>query len=154
MMGVAVTVPKPLLSNDTLSAYNAAEASVEDILSGQDMPILPHEPTQSLWLPEQPSQTSLMATSNLPSSRLARWGLRAPAPPIDSLKNAWDNVSSIWGDQKLKNGRKQVVDAWAEAFGWTDDLNPSPLDMLLDNFGSLYMACPLVSAHWAPPSQA
>ncbi|KAJ9633787.1 hypothetical protein H2199_009234 [Coniosporium tulheliwenetii] len=138
VMGVIVQVPKPQISTDTLQAFNAAEAAIMDIVTS-----VPDQPAQDSFLPA-PSLHDVPA----PTAPTARWGLKAPpaTQPVDD--SAWTAIRDVWGDRKVGRKRKLVIEAWSEAFGWDEELEDEPLEMLLGSFDDMYMAPPRMCAEF------
>ncbi|KAL7276584.1 hypothetical protein RUND412_000426 [Rhizina undulata] len=119
MMGVIINAPDPELSNDVIPKFNAVKAMSQDVFGQGKEKIFPKNlQSNQIWLP-----------------------LKAVPGP-----NQWKNVSDRWKNPIMgKTSAQNTVDAWKKAFFWEVTLNGAPPAKLLDDFGALYLAVPLLS---------
>lgn len=114
MMGVLITAPAAVPSDDVILKFNVANAVPQNAFPpGAAEPFPAVIKSSTNWLPLKP----------------------------DPEKDQWDVVSDAW---RVDVGQKKSMDAWKGAFGWEDQLLGFGPTVLLDNFNEFYMAAPLL----------
>lgn len=118
MMGVTISAPDPVLSDDKIPKFNAAAAMAEDVFP-----------------PPEPSKLFPDSTTEAKASWL----------PLKPGPNPWADASSAWANPKMGAASQQnTVDLWTSAFFW-EKLSGSVPPILLKDFNDLYLAAPLLS---------
>lgn len=116
MMGVTITAPGPILSDDKIKEFRFEEAMLQDVFS---------PPLKARPFPEvKASSTNWLPLKPLPAD------------------GQWGAVKEAWGKEL---GQDESIDAWKRGFGWLEDklLGHGP-PVLLKNFDEFYMAAPLL----------
>lgn len=114
MMGVLITAPDAVLSDDVILKFNVAKAVPQNAFPpGAAEPFPEVIASSTNWLPLKP----------------------------DPNKDQWNAVRDAW---RVDVGQKKSMDAWKGAFGWEDQLLGFGPKLLLDNFDEFYMAAPLL----------
>lgn len=114
MMGVLITAPDPVLSDDVILKYNVANAVPQSAFPpGAAEPFPDVIASSTNWLPLKPNPE----------------------------KDQWNAVRDAW---RAEVGQQKSMDAWKGAFGWEDQLLGFGPAVLLDNFDEFYMAAPLL----------
>lgn len=122
IMGITISAPSPRLPEETSLPFNPALQNPKDAFSGNE----PHFPTTS------PART--------------QWH---PAKPLENAgekgviaNKQWDEVSEKW---KESLGQEATVEKWRSAFSWKATLKAKAPDRLIEKFGILYMAAPMLT---------
>lgn len=120
MMGVTLKAPEPQLSPDLISTFNAVAAMRENVFGKA------HQPTFPAFRDEHPD-----------------W--RPNEPELDD--KPWERVEQAWrqGPEKIHK-RQETVDRLMKAMHWKKGLVSATPERLLEHFGDLYLAAPLISA--------
>lgn len=117
MMGLTITAPPAILSDDKLAKFNISDRSM--LILPAEKPFPDNKPEDDNWLP---------AHSN------------------DGEKQ-WDDVLEVWTHPLWGVTAQQVfVDTWIDKFRWkTKTLDAKLPELLGRNFKSLYMVAPMIS---------
>ncbi|KAH8702265.1 hypothetical protein BGW36DRAFT_405079 [Talaromyces proteolyticus] len=121
LMGIQVESPKPQLSPDKIKKFN--------VVNAMKMQVTIDDPKKQV-LPTFPA-------------RDGRW---SPAPSTGD-KTQWDKVKAQWLNPAQPHDRDVAVQCLPQILGWknTSSLTAKLPNRLLDDFGNLYMAAPMLS---------
>lgn len=116
MMGVLVTAPGPILSDDKIKKYKFEKAMLQNVFS---------PPSKARPFPEVKASST-------------NW---LPLKPL-SADGQWGAVKEAWGKEL---GQDESINAWKRGFSWDDaELNGHGPPVLLKSFDEFYMAAPLL----------
>lgn len=117
MMGVIISAPDPILSNDIIPKFNAAAAMAQDVFA-----------------PDEPAKVFPDSTAKASIDWL----------PLKAGPDQWADVSKAWANPKRGAASQQnTVNLWTSAFFW-EELSGSVPPILLATFNDLYLAAPLL----------
>lgn len=120
IMGVVISAPDPILSDDVIPKFNAVQEASENVFPENEEKYFPTvESSNGDWLPLKGSGDT-----------------------------QWAEVKAAWLSPKMgKASPKNTVDLWSKVFAWspTETLSGSAPTNLLQNFGDLYLEAPLLS---------